>query len=465
MAFDYVTVDSINPHSSIDWQAVLQALSGLELIQDPSQVSKLSQDFYSFSPILQPIFADKTAHLVVRPADEAEILKIAKICFDFQIPLTVRGAGTGNYGQCVPLQGGIVLDMSRFNQIEWVKPGLARVAAGVKLAALDRQARPLGWELRMVPSTYRTATVAGFIGGGSCGAGSINFGMLSDRGNVEAVRIVSLETTPRIVELRGDDVQSVNHAYGTTGIITALEIPLAPAYPWAEFIVGFSDFMQAARFGQALGDADGIVKKLVSITAWPIPSYFVALQSVLVEGEAIALLMVAESSQVALEALVHDWGGQIRYQKSAEAASKGTPLLEYTWNHTTLHARSIDSNFTYLQTIFPHDPTLALVEECYQQFGDEVLMHLEFLRKGGAVVPGALQLVRFSTPERLAEIIHYHETRGAFIPNPHAYTVEDGGSKRIDPLKVALKQQTDPQGLLNPGKLRGWIEVKTLSPD
>ena len=42
-----------------------------------------------------------------------------------------------------------------------------------------------------------------------------------------------------MIELRGDDVQKVNHAYGTNGIITALEIPLGPAYPWADVIVVF----------------------------------------------------------------------------------------------------------------------------------------------------------------------------------------------------------------------------------
>jgi FAD/FMN-containing dehydrogenase len=44
--------------------------------------------------------------------------------------------------------------------------------------------------------------------------------------------VVTLEDEPRIIELRGDEVQKVNHAYGTNGIITQLEMPLAPAYPW-----------------------------------------------------------------------------------------------------------------------------------------------------------------------------------------------------------------------------------------
>ena len=37
-------------------------------------------------------------------------------------------------------------------------------------------------------------------------------------------------------------------------------------------------------------------------------------------------------------------------------------------------------------------------------------------------------------------------------------TVEDGGLGVIDADQVAAKQRFDPQGLLNPGKLRGWEE-------
>ncbi len=119
----------------------------------------------------------------------------------------------------------------------------------------------------MVPSTYRTATIGGFIGGGSGGIGSITYGELRDRGNLHAVRFVTMEDEPRVIELGGDEVQKVNHADGTNGIITELEIPLAPAYPWAEIIVAFDDFMTGANFGQALGYADGIIKKLICVCA------------------------------------------------------------------------------------------------------------------------------------------------------------------------------------------------------
>ena len=443
---------------STNWQAFADALSPIETLIAPTQVNKLSKDYYYFSPILAEQLQAKVGDLVVRPKTEKEVLEVAKACVAAKVPLTVRGAGTGNYGQAIPLAGGVILDLSAMNAVKWIKPGVACVEAGAKLAAIDRVSRPQGWEIRMSPSTYRTATIGGFISGGSGGIGSVMYGQLADRGNLQAVRVVTLQDTPRVIELRGDAVHQVSHAYGTNGIITELEIPLGPAYPWAEVIVTFDSFMQAARFGQALGNADGVIKKLISIHAWPIPSYFSALQDALPEGKAAALLIVSESDRAAVNDLVKEWKGTITDYKDAQAANKGAAIAEFTWNHTTLHARNVDNSLTYLQTVFPYDPDLKLMQHMYEHFGDEVMMHLEYIRVQGKILPAALQLVRYSSAERLNEIIRYHEEKGAFIANPHTYLLEDGGRKTVDESQLRFKEQVDPYGLLNPGKMRAWLE-------
>jgi hypothetical protein len=89
-------------------------------------------------------------------------------------------------------------------------------------------------------------------------------------------------------------------------------------------------------------------------------------------------------------------------------------------------------------------------------FGDEVPSHVEFVRMDGKVRGAGLPLVRFTTEERLEEIIRIHEAEGCPIFNPHRYTLEEGGMKRTDPLQLAFKRETDPKGLLNPGKMIAW---------
>ena len=126
----------------------------------------------------------------------------------------------------------------------------------------------------MFPSTKRSATIGGFVAGGSGGVGSVTYGGLRERGNVLAARVVTLEDEPRVLELRDDAALNINHAYGTTGIITALEMPLAPVWPWIDLVVAVDDFAAAVRIGHRAALADGIVKKLLTPMAWPIPAYF-----------------------------------------------------------------------------------------------------------------------------------------------------------------------------------------------
>ncbi|MBF2067159.1 MAG: FAD-binding oxidoreductase [Calothrix sp. C42_A2020_038] len=436
---------------SFNLGAFTASIAGIEIITEPTQVAKLSQDYHTFSPVLTSQLEGKVADIVVRPANQTEVIQVAAACAKHKIPITVRGAGTGNYGQCVPLYGGVILDMTKMQEICWVKPGTARVQAGVKLAALDKKTCEIGWEMRMAPSTYRTATIGGFVAGGSGGIGSIQYGLMADKGNLLALQVVTLEDKPQVIELRAQDVQKANHAWGINGIITEVEIPLGPAYPWAEVIVIFDDFMTAVRFGKALAESDGMIKKEIAVFAAPIPQYFTALRQYIPDGQHAALLIVAESSLELLPGLVQEYNGQVTYSKSAIDAGKGAHLAEYTWNHTTLHARSADTSITYLQSIFPND-NLKTIEHMYHHFGDEVMMHLEFIRFKGGIANPALQLVRYTTEERLNEIIRYHEEHGVFIANPHSYFIEDGWKRAIDLEHLKFKQMVDPYGLMNPGK-------------
>jgi len=41
-----------------------------------------------------------------------EIQSVLRYCYAHGVAVTIRGAGTGNYGQAVPLQGGVILDLA-----------------------------------------------------------------------------------------------------------------------------------------------------------------------------------------------------------------------------------------------------------------------------------------------------------------------------------------------------------------
>jgi hypothetical protein len=169
------------------------------------------------------------------------------------------------------------------------------------------------------------------------------------------------------------------------------------------------------------------------------------------------ILMVADFALDALHDLLGTWPGRVAYESFLdEVAGTQLPLFEHSWNHTTLHALKHDRTVTYLQTLFPAPDHLAKVEAMVGRFGDELPMHLEFVRFAGQIACFGLQLVRYTTDERLLAIMDEHNRAGCPIFNPHACTLEEGGMKKVDHAQLAFKREADPLGLLNPGKMIGW---------
>ena len=442
--------------------AGLRALVGpLKWEDNPVLVKQKSRDFYWYSPVLKRELDAVSADVVVTPSSEEEVRGVLAAAYRLDIPVTPRGAGTGNYGQAMPLTGGILMNLAEMNRITSIDRGRVVCEPGALLIDVDKAAEASGQELRMYPSTRATASVAGFVAGGSGGVGSISWGGLRDFGNVLRVRLATLEAEPRALELTGADLHKAVHAYGTNGIITEVEMPLAAHYDWVDLIVGFDSFDAAAAYALALGEQDGILKKLVTVVAAPAPhAYFLRHRALIPEGASVVILMIAPHALDAFEAFTRSYK-DARILLDASKAKPETlaglpPNYELTWNHTTLRALRVDPRITYLQVRYPTDGGLNVVKRLHERYGAEVMGHLEVIRFNGRIAFAGLPLVAFTTEARLMEIIAEHEAIGAMIFNPHRYTLEEGGMKQTDAIQLAFKRETDPKGLLNPGKMIAW---------
>jgi len=442
--------------------AGLRALIGpIKWEDNPILVRQKSRDFYWYSPVLKRELEAVTADVVVSPVSEAEVRSVLAAAYRLEIPVTPRGAGTGNYGQAMPLTGGVLMNLAEMNKVRSIEWGRVICEPGALIIDVDKAAEASGQELRMFPSTRGTASVAGFVAGGSGGVGSITWGGLRDFGNVLRVRIMTLEAEPRALELTGEDLQKAVHAYGTNGIITEVEMPLTAHYDWADVIVGFDSFDAAAAYALALGEQDGILKKLVTVVAGPTPhDCFLRHRALIPPGDSAVVLMIAPHALNAFEAFTRPYKDARILLDSSRAAPETLaglpPNYELTWNHTTLRALRVDPRVTYLQVRYPSDGGLKLIKRIHDLYGDEVRGHLELIRFNGRIGFAGLPLVKFTTEARLQEIIAEHEAMGAMIFNPHRYTLEEGGMKQTDAIQLAFKRETDPKGLLNPGKMIAW---------
>jgi FAD/FMN-containing dehydrogenase len=427
-------------------------------VQDhPRIVQQKSRDHYWYSPVLKGKLDDVTAEIVVSPRSNEEVKTILRAAFKHDVAITPRGAGTGNYGQAMPLSGGAILDLMSMDKVLEIKPDRVRAQAGAIMEKIDHETKAaVGGELRFHPSTYRMASIGGFIAGGSGGVGSIRWGGLRALGSILGMKVITCEAEPRELDLVGEDILKVAHAYGTNGIIVEAEMPLTGAHDWIDMIIGFDDFIEACRFSEATALQDGLLIKELAPCAAPIPDFFNRHKPYIKDGQSVVLIMVAPVAAAAMTLFVSHWKGEMLYRSDEvadEVKAKLPPVYELAWNHTTLRALKVDPSITYLQTRYP---SVAHVEKIVGILGDELPMHIEMTRQDGIVTFAGLPLVRYTTEERLEEIIRIHEDNDCDVFNPHRYTLEEGGMKRTNQDQLDFKREADPKGILNPGKMVAW---------
>ena len=448
--------------SAADAYSLIDALCAIAgpdaVISDPKLLGPRSQDHYFFSPVLSPILDGRAADVIVRPGSLAQLSEIITLAVRRNVPITPRGAGTGNYGQGVPMQGGILLDLTGLKQILECTPGQMRVQAGVKLLDMEKHARTLGAELRYYPSTLMTATAGGFLAGGAGGIGSISWGMMWDAGNVPAATVMTIEARPRTLTLRSAaEMQGVIHNCGLTAIIIDATFALAPAQPWEQHAAVFADLEDALRFAESLARDDGLLKREVCVLEAGLAALFkpLARAGVTQTGmHSVLLELVVDHAD--LDARVAQHNGRLAWHSPhAKYHATGALMLsDYSWNHTTLWARKADPRWTYLQDQMSSEPGkfLEQLRARKARYGSMLLEHIEFTRFRGTLLPQGMTLVRYESREQLWELMAYCESIGMWVANPHTHRLDEDVRWNGQPILDA-KKQWDPHGLLNPGHL------------
>jgi FAD/FMN-containing dehydrogenase len=403
---------------------------------DPAQVLRKSRDFTN-SPILKQEAEGKVADLFVSPRSKAEVIQVARACARHRVPLVARGGGTANFGQGVPLARGIILDMTQLTQTLWVKDRRVRCEPGILMLDLDLHLQEKHQlELRMHPSTRKTATLGGY-------------GILHDRGNIVGLEAVSVEEEPKIIELRGTDVNRLHHAYGTNGIITEMEMPLAPAYRWLEAIVEFdTDFMRVVRFLMNLCEEHGVITKLASGCGWPLPKCFHPLAHYVTPGHHTAHVMVADEFREIFHAMVGEAGGRLVYDGLEGKGPFKIPLYEFSFGHVR---RYVDPSLIANFGVFQPDDVAGCIERIHHRFPDAPFA-LDMKRKDGALIAQGSPYFPYRGPDDFAKRIEEFQSLGYLAANVHTFFVKENGMKVVDEAELAFKRKMDPHNLMNPGK-------------
>lgn len=206
----------------------LQQIVGPDYIStDEEQLEKYGQDETEDFVFM--------ADVVVKPQTVEQVSAIAKLCNDHQIPLTTRGAGTGLSGGALPIKGGVLLSMEKFNKILQVDERnlQATVEPGVINYTFQEEVKKLGLFYPPDPASWGSCSLGGNIAHSSGGPKAVKYGTTRDYVlNLEVVLPNGKIIWTGANTLKYSTGYNLTHlmvgSEGTLGIVTKIVFKLIP---------------------------------------------------------------------------------------------------------------------------------------------------------------------------------------------------------------------------------------------
>jgi glycolate oxidase len=416
--------------------------------------------------------------VVVTPGATAEVAAIARLCHDTRTPLVVRGGGTGYTGGSVPVRGGVVLSMARFDRVLAIDVDdlLAVVQPNVITGDLHDAAERHGLFYPPDPASLRECTIGGNVAENAGGPRAFKYG--TTRRYVLAVEAVL--PTGEVMRTGSQAVKNVAGysitdllvgSEGTLAILTEITLRLVPLPPDRRALSAtYRTVDDAARAVGALVAA-GIVPAVLELIDGPsleavaahlgrpmAPPGTAALLVVELDGHSAG---VAEEATLAAAACLGAGATAITEAATAEerdALWEARRVLSYALrriaprkiNHDLVVPRGkVPALFALADEVRRrHDLRIA----CFGHAGDGNI-HVNLL-----VDPAdAAEMTRAAAAE--AELFAGAVALGGAITGEHGVGFAKAAylGVQLGPVELALmariKQAFDPHGILNPGKM------------
>lgn len=412
---------------------------------DPAVCRQASRDYFWMSPILQSELADRPpAEAVLIPKSVEELQSCLSWAHRHRIAVTPRGKGTGNFGQGVPMDGGIVIDLSQLNQVISVMPGWIRAQAGCTFRQLEAAANESGQELQLFPSTTQSS-LGGFLSGGNGGAGSVNYGMILDD-YVGELTVVPCTEKASPFSVQGENCYPYLHAYGTTGLITEATVRLRTKRDWTALFFSFPPDMINAVAAASLEIVKlPIVPRINSFDLPNTVAYFDE-EKLMPNGRISLRPMVDRSTVGAVREIVERHGG--RFEGDDPQALD--LLHTHSFNHPTLKVKQRRPDFCHLQikgiTLIYNLPTLLAMLP-------EATFHFDSRREpSGEDSFGGILLSRFVSIELVKAAITKISALGLHVIDVHSHHLGGSHPPSLETIHQT-RRFTDPLGLLNSGRI------------
>lgn len=198
--------------------------------------------------------------IVVQPCNTNEVSQILAYCNAQNIPVTVRGAGTGLSGGCLPVMGGLVMDMKLMNKIIHIDTDNFQVITepGVITEVLQNEVAAVGLFYPVDPASRGSCFIGGNVAENAGGPRAVKYGTTQDF--VLNLEIVLAEGS--IIWTGANTLKNATGyaltplivgSEGTLAVVTKIVLKLLPLPRYRKLLLAsFTDFDASVRAINAL---------------------------------------------------------------------------------------------------------------------------------------------------------------------------------------------------------------------
>ena len=187
---------------------------------------------------------------VVLPNNITQIKKVLEICRKNNTPIVTRGAGTGLSGGATPLEGSVVVGLSKLTQIISIdeQKKIAVLEPGVRNLAISEAAEEFNLYYAPDPSSQIACTIGGNVAENSGGVHCLKYGLTVQ--NVEAIKMLTIDGEELLLTRQDEGIgllALMNGSEGLLGVITEITVKLTPKPELARLVMaGFSSVRDCA---------------------------------------------------------------------------------------------------------------------------------------------------------------------------------------------------------------------------
>lgn len=415
--------------------------------------------------------------LVVWPRTVEEVSRIMAIAHRERLPVVARGAGSGMTGGALPVRGGLVLAMARFNRILAIDCDnqTAIVEPGVVTGVLQSEVKRYGLFYPPDPASLKFCTIGGNVAEGAGGPSAVKYGVTRDY--VKGLEVVLADG--RVIHtgvytdkgVVGYDLTRLFvGSEGTLGIITKIILRLIPQPKAKQTFLVLLDSMAAAatlvakvlsRFTPCTLEfmdrtAIGIVRDHLPVALSPGTAAILLIE---LDGTAIAVATEGADLQAFLLAQP---GVSLVRQAASELEAEGLWAARRMISPAafSLRPHKMGEDVVVPRTKIPDlvacaealGQELQLVIFCFGHAGDGNI-HVNIMLDRAA--PSQLANAEIAKQRLFTRVI----ALGGTLSGEHGVGVTKSAylAMELDPATIAtmqlIKQALDPAGILNPGKI------------